>query len=105
MSQQLTLVAFVTAKPGKEEELGQLLGALVAPTRAEAGCINYVLHRSRENPAVWMLYENWRSDADLQMHFETPYVKAFLAKKDEVLAGEMDMRRFSMTTPAQATKV
>jgi quinol monooxygenase YgiN len=105
MSQQLTLLAFITAKPGKEEELGRVLEAVVAPTRAEAGCINYDLHRSQENPAVWMFYENWRSDADLETHFETPHLKAFLARKDELLACDMELRRFSMTTQAQPPKV
>ena len=34
LSQQLTLVVFDTAEPGKKEELGQLLETLIAPTWA-----------------------------------------------------------------------
>jgi len=105
MSKQLTLVAFITAKPGQEEELGRRLDALVAPTRKEAGCIDYDLHRSNEDPAIWMLYENWRSEDDLKAHFQTQSFKDFVARANEVLAGPMDLRRFSMTTQVTAAKI
>ncbi|MDX2266219.1 MAG: putative quinol monooxygenase [Hyphomicrobiales bacterium] len=95
MSEPLTLVAIITAKPGQEEELGRRLSALVAPTRLEPGCLNYDLHRSSDDPAVFMLYENWRSKADLDAHFEMPYLKDFLARMDEVLATDMDIRFFA----------
>ena len=75
MSTNLTLVAFLRARTGQSEELGRRLNALVEPTRTEAGCINYDLHRSNEDEAVWMLYENWRSAADLDAHFEMPYLE------------------------------
>lgn len=98
MSKQLTLIALLTAKPGKEVELGRLLGDLVAPTRAEDGNVNYDLHRSRDNPALWLLYENWRTEADLRAHFETSYLREFLPKLNELLSEPMDLRYFTMTT-------
>jgi quinol monooxygenase YgiN len=93
---RLTLVAFLRAKPGRSDELGHRLATLVAPARAEPGNINYDLHRSNDDPDVWVLYENWRSPADLKAHFQLPYMKEFVAHLDEVLSGEMDLRRCSM---------
>ncbi len=101
---QLTLVAFLRAKPGQGDELGRRLFALSEPSRAEAGNINYDLHRSTEDPDVWMLYENWATPSALDEHFEMPYMKEFISKIGEVLAGEMDLRRFSMTTRVAAPK-
>lgn len=104
MKQPLTLVAFIRAKTGMEEELGQRLQALVVPTREEPGCINYNLHRSNDDPALWMLYENWRSRRDLEQHFETPYLRGFLERAEEVLGEEMDLRFFSpVSAPAKVT--
>ncbi|MEI7534331.1 MAG: antibiotic biosynthesis monooxygenase, partial [Verrucomicrobiae bacterium] len=40
----VTVVATFQARPGKETELKNALIGLVAPTRKEAGCINYDLH-------------------------------------------------------------
>lgn len=97
---QLTLVAFICAKPGMGDELGRRLWALVEPARAEPGNINYDLHRSKEKPDVWMLYENWKAESDLAAHFELPYMKEFVAALPEVLDGEMDLRRCAMVTTA-----
>ena len=96
MSNPLTLVVFSRAKPGMEEELGKRLLALVEPSRAEEGCISYDMHQSKDDPAVWMAYENWRSEEDLALHFEQPYLRAFADSKDEILAGPLDVRKFSL---------
>jgi quinol monooxygenase YgiN len=93
---QLTLIAFVRAKRGLGDELGRRLATLVQPARAEPGNINYDLHRSHDDPDVWVLYENWATPRDLDAHFELPYMKAFLATLPEVLEGEMDLRRSTM---------
>ncbi len=63
MSGQFTLVAFIMAKPGQEEELGRCLDALVAPMRSEAGCIDYDLHRSNEIPQFGCLMKTggWKT--------------------------------------------
>lgn len=98
MDKPLTLVAFIRAKPGAEEELGKRLRALVEPTHQEPGCVNYDLHRSNDDPALWMLFENWRSQRDLDLHFETPYLKDFLTRADEVLGEDMDLRYFTIDT-------
>ena len=102
MSDQLTLLAVLTAIPGQEDELGRRLGALVAPSRAEEGCLNYDLHRSNDDSAVWMLYENWRSRADLDEHLRKPYLVSFLADQREVLAREIDISQYSMTSEVDA---
>lgn len=96
MSKQLTLVVYSRAKPGMEEELGKRLLALVEPSRAEEGCISYDMHQSQEDPAVWLAYENWRSEEDLASHFEQPYLRAFADTKDEILDGPLDIRKFTI---------
>ena len=84
--QMVTVVAIARAKPGQEDELGRRLMVLVAPTLAEPGCINYDLHRSNTDKAVWMFYENWRSQADLDAHMQTQHYKDFFSRAEDVLA-------------------
>jgi quinol monooxygenase YgiN len=84
------------------DELGRRLAVLVEPARAEPGNINYDLHRSNEDPDVWVLYENWKAPSDLAAHFELPYMKAFVAALPEVLEGEMDLRRCTMVSKVAA---
>ena len=83
---QVTVLATVKAKKGLEEAVRNEVMALVAPTRAEEGCLNYDLHQSCDDPAVLMLYENWVSKEDLDKHLAMPYLQAFLAKVPDLLA-------------------
>ncbi len=49
----LTVNATLKAKDGKEEALFAVLKALVAPTRAEKGCIFYDMHKSDDEPGLF----------------------------------------------------
>lgn len=101
MNKKLSLVAFLYAQAGKEEELRRRLLALVEASRAEAGCINYDVHQSDEDPTVFVMYENWRERADLDRHFEMPYMKDIVAVLPELLRAPTAMHYLSMlSTPA-----
>jgi quinol monooxygenase YgiN len=80
----ITVVATFQAKPGKEAELKKALIGLLAPTRGEAGCINYDLHASPEDPAKFLFHENWASKAHLDTHLQSPHIKALLPRVDEL---------------------
>jgi quinol monooxygenase YgiN len=91
MSEPLTLIAFLRAKAGAEEELGRRLSALVEPTRQEPGCLHYQLHRSNSDQGLWVLYESWRSQTDLDQHFLKPYLTELLADFPGLLREEMEL--------------
>lgn len=90
-NQNFTLLARIKAAAGKEEELYSMLTALVPLTRAEAGCLSYDLFRVQGDPALFCFCEKWRSKQDLDDHFATPYLQAFFAKADELLAEPPDI--------------
>jgi quinol monooxygenase YgiN len=97
----LTNLAFFRARAGQTQALGSALRALVDPTRAEAECLNYDLHQSIDDSHVWFVYENWRSAEGLEAHMRAPHLQAFLKAAPDFVAGDIDLRRFSMiTTPA-----
>lgn len=95
---KLSVVAYVEAKPGMEEQVKNCLHALVEPTRNEAGCFNYDLHQSEDNPALFVFYENWTNKAALDQHLETPHVKAFLDQADTLLAKPVDITLWNMVS-------
>ena len=80
----ITVVATFQARPGKEAELRKTLIGLVAPTRKEAGCINYDLHASPEDPAKFLFQENWTSQAHLDTHLQSAHITALLPRVDEL---------------------
>ncbi len=85
-AEKVTVLALIVAKPGLEERVSDELEALLAPTRQEEGCINYNFHRSGEDPARFMFYENWRSQQDLDAHLARPHLVRFLGLAGELLA-------------------
>src|SRR4051812_877404 len=82
----LTVIAFIKAKPGKEADLREALLPLVAATRKEAGCINYDLHISTENPGHFGFHENWASKQQLDDHLKSPHLAAVAARGAELFA-------------------
>jgi len=80
----ITVVAMFQAKPGKEADLKQVLIGLVAPTRQEAGCLNYDLHASPETPGKFLFHENWTSRALLDAHLKSAHIAALLPRVGEL---------------------
>jgi len=94
MSELLTVVARLQAKPGQETQLRQQLQRLVEPTRTEPGCIAYELHESKSEPGHFLFYEVWKSDADLEKHFLTSHMKAIGKVLPDLLAEPMDLSKW-----------
>ena len=93
MSKQITTIARLKAKQGAEARLEELLKSLIEPTRAESGCIDYTMHRDLEEPGAYYFYDNWRSQEDLDAHFETPHIKRVLEIAPDVLAEPLKLIR------------
>ena len=81
----LTVIAYMKAAPGKEDELRSELTALVEPTTKEEGYVNYDLHESIEEPGRFFFYENWTSEEALDAHLSNTHLQAFVEKMDDLL--------------------
>lgn len=82
----LNVVAVITAKSGREDTVRRALTALVAPTRAEEGCLNYELFESQADPTVFITIELWRSQEDLDAHTKSPHLTEALTAAGDALA-------------------
>ena len=77
----LTVIAKLKAKNGREEQPREMLQSLVEPTRAEKGCISYDLHRSHEDPGLFVFYEDWESRPLWEAHMKSPHLVDFSEKQ------------------------
>ena len=93
---KVTVVATFKAKQGLEETVKDEITSLLGPTRAEPGCLNYDLHQSCDDKAVFMLYENWVSKEELDKHLAMPYLQAFLGKAPDLVAEPVDIALWEM---------
>lgn len=80
----LTAVTFIQGREGKGDEVKRELLSLTAPTRAEVGNLTYDLYQSVDRPDRFMRLEVWRNDEALELHKETPHLRAsFERRKNE----------------------
>jgi len=93
------LIGTARARPGMADQLEVRLVSLVAPTRREAECVAYHVHRDRADRDLFVFYEAWSDRAALMAHFDEPYIVSFLADRADYLDGELDVRWLRMSSP------
>jgi quinol monooxygenase YgiN len=82
----LIVLASAKAKPGKEKELEQALLDVAKPTRAQPGSVAFSLHRSIEDPAVFIGLERWASKEEHNRHLQGAHVQKLMAAMANILA-------------------
>jgi quinol monooxygenase YgiN len=89
------VIAVITAKPGKREEILQHARANLAAVRAEKGCIEYgqvvdaqnaLPFQSKLGPDSFMVVEKWESMDALKAHAAAPHMAAYGAKTRDLIA-------------------
>jgi quinol monooxygenase YgiN len=90
----VSVVVRIRAREGREAEVRRELLELLAPTRAERGCLGYDMHEMPEEPTLFSFHETWASEADLDRHLMEPHVQSWIAKADALLAEPMQLSRW-----------
>jgi quinol monooxygenase YgiN len=87
MAQQITVFAFMKAKPGRESELQAEMLKVVELTRKEKGCIQYDLHVHTGDPTRFGYYEIWDSEESLAGHAKADHMNAFREFRKDMIDG------------------
>jgi quinol monooxygenase YgiN len=90
------VLARITARPDKIEELRSLLLDLVKETRKEKGCISYQLLHGKADPGDFTFVEEWEDDSVIDTHFATAHVQDAFSKAASLIAKEPDIRRYDV---------
>ena len=69
----IVLKVDLTVKPGSEARCKEHLRALEEHSRKEAGCLLYAAHQSTENPRKFLIYEQYKDQAPLEAHRNSPH--------------------------------
>ena len=92
------VIAVITAKPGKREEILKHARANLAAVRAEKGCIEYgpaidsdnaLPFQTKLGPDAFMVVEKWESMDALKAHAAAPHMAAYGAKTKEMIASRV----------------
>jgi quinol monooxygenase YgiN len=83
----IAIVAKLKAKAGSEKQMEDALSSMVAKTREEKGCQQYILHRSNQDPTVFVFYEVYQDQPALDAHGKTPHMAEMFGKIGGLLDG------------------
>lgn len=92
------VVAVITAKPGKREEVLAAFRANVPAVRAEPGCIEYgaavdadpaLAIQTKYGADTFVAIEKWESLEALKAHGAAPHMAAYGAKVKDLLANRV----------------
>lgn len=92
---QVVVVANLRVAEGKQEAAEAYVREIIEQTHAEAGNIAYALHRDAGDPAHLVIIERWASQADLDAHFQQPYMQEMPGRAAEVLAAAPQITFFA----------
>ena len=92
------VVAVITARPGKREEILKHFRANVPAVRAEKGCIEYgaavdadpaLPIQTRYGADAFVVVEKWESMEALKAHAAAPHMAAYAGKTKEHIASRV----------------
>ena len=99
MTDEFAMIVEFHAAAGQEAELRDRLLALVEPTRAEDGCLQYDLHVDESDPARLAFYEVWASKAHHAAHDQSTHVRSFVAVRDSLVREPVRVLRLRRLEP------
>ena len=92
------VIAVITAKPGKREEILAAFRANVPAVQAEKGCIEYgaavdadpaLPIQKKWGADTFLAIEKWESMDALKAHAAAPHMAAYAAKTKELIASRV----------------
>ncbi|WP_432720727.1 putative quinol monooxygenase [Jeongeupia wiesaeckerbachi] len=86
MPNTIHIVAKLTAKPGQKEQVRRQALSMVAPSRAEPGCLAYQVYVDPHDDASWVVIEEWADQAAFEAHLSSPHLMAAQAAAETLLA-------------------
>jgi len=92
------VIAVITAKPGKREEILKHFRANMPAVHAEKGCVEYQpvvdasgmgSFQTKFGDDTFVVIEKWATADDLKAHAAAPHMAAYAAKTKEMIASRV----------------
>ncbi len=65
---------------------------------AEAGCLDYQAYADRSRQGTYFIFEKWRTQDDLTVHFGTSHMAEFGAALGSVAVRSMQVKKYVIST-------
>ena len=97
MSSEVHLLILIQTQPGLAQRQIDAFSKIAPLVRAEAGCLQYDLHRVDGEADGFVLLERWSSPETLAAHDITPHMLEADAKNGEFRVGPVQVMQLGAT--------
>jgi quinol monooxygenase YgiN len=100
MTHNENIVLFARLKVRKEavEKAVNAALAIVAASRAEAGCLNYDFHQSIDDPCLFLWHETWTGREAIEAHANSAHFKEFSAAIEDLTEEPLEVTLTKMVS-------
>ncbi len=93
------VVARFTAFPDKADEVANLLAEMAPYAHEEPGCHSYIVNRSVDDPAVFLLYEQYTDEEAFAAHGQTEAFKRIIVGQVVPLLADRKREIYTVVEP------
>jgi len=90
---ELFIFARFHARPGNEGAMAETLLDVLAPTRAEPGCLNIHAFRSNRDAQLFYIHSRWKDEAAFEYHASLPHTVRFVERVEPLIDHPLDITR------------
>lgn len=90
----IILTAVIQAKPGKEQELKEVLKSLIPIAKEEKGTVEYILHASKAVPGKFFFYEKYQDKQTYDDHSNNTRLQDVFGQFGGLAIGEPQVELF-----------
>lgn len=72
-----SITVHCVARPEKRNDLISLCKGMIAPSRAETGCLHYSFYQDLNEGNRFFFYEEWKDQASIDLHNTTKHFLEF----------------------------
>jgi quinol monooxygenase YgiN len=104
----LYIFARFLAKPGCKSGVERALRKVLAPSRAEAGCLEIHAFRSIRDDRLFYIHSKWQDEAAFERHTDLPHTLAFVEEVSALVdhpVHAVRTRRLGQGPPVETTEV
>jgi quinol monooxygenase YgiN len=95
----MTVIARYRTRPHRGDEVAHILVGHVSATRAEPGCLAFIVNRATDEPDEFILFEQYADEAAFEAHRRSAHFASNIERQVAPLLVEREWRRYEPVGP------
>jgi quinol monooxygenase YgiN len=93
----IIITGLVAVRAEMREEAVALGRWMAEETERESGCVRYRFYADLADPNLFLLFEEWETEAALRAHFQTPHMARFTAALPGIVGAPPVITRYEIS--------